>query len=214
MSEKVYCVLQSESYGENTVILKVFKNKGKAEKYLSIQEQLNSYDTFYIVEKIIADDTFNENVKVADYYNYYIICGDFKNTEDDDNWYETEKLIYTSDNYVVLRGYSIDAYSTESYTKAKAIAINEYEKQLGNYFNSELKYEVTDMRNEDDYSPENYLPYDTSVCPICGGKIKHPYTGNVSSEQLDEDIATCQLIEVTDEYGHTLGYHAMCKNNG
>ena len=57
----------------------------------------------------------------------------------------------------------------------------------------------------------NYLPYDTETCPICGGKIKHPYTGSVTSEQIEEDFNTCILVEVCDEYGSCLGYVAYCK---
>lgn len=57
-----------------------------------------------------------------------------------------------------------------------------------------------------------YLQYNTTVCPVCGGKIKHPYTGNVTSEQIGEDLTTCQLIEVCDESGGSLGYHAICRN--
>ena len=57
-----------------------------------------------------------------------------------------------------------------------------------------------------------YLPYDTKICPFCGGRIKHPYTGVVTDEQLEEDMETCQLIEVVDENNFTLGYNAICKN--
>lgn len=59
---------------------------------------------------------------------------------------------------------------------------------------------------------ETYLPYDTKICPRCGGKIKHPYTGEITSEQIDEDMNTCLLIEVIDEYDNTLGYEAICKH--
>lgn len=48
-------------------------------------------------------------------------------------------------------------------------------------------------------------------CPICGGKIKHQYTGNVTMEQLDEDLHTCLWIEVTDESRGCLGYHPICR---
>lgn len=49
-------------------------------------------------------------------------------------------------------------------------------------------------------------------CPTCGGKIKHPYTGDVTAEQLDEDISCCLWIEVTDESRSCLGYHPICRN--
>ena len=54
------------------------------------------------------------------------------------------------------------------------------------------------------------LPADTKICPVCGGPIKHPYTGNVTTKQIEEDEATCQLIEVCDGFGCTLGWHALC----
>ena len=57
----------------------------------------------------------------------------------------------------------------------------------------------------------NYLPYDTETCPICGGKIKHPYTGSVTSEQIEEDSNTCLLMEVCDEGGSCLGYVPICR---
>lgn len=58
-----------------------------------------------------------------------------------------------------------------------------------------------------------YYSYDCKICPICGGKIKHPYTGSVSSEQLDEDFTTCLWIECVDEGGGTIGFKPMCRNN-
>lgn len=59
---------------------------------------------------------------------------------------------------------------------------------------------------------ELYHDYDLTVCPICGGNIKHPYTGEVTSEQIEEDINSCLWIEVIDEGRSTLGYTPMCKN--
>lgn len=51
-----------------------------------------------------------------------------------------------------------------------------------------------------------------NICPICGGKIKHPYTGSVSIEQIEEDILTCIWMEVVDEGDSCLGYTPICKN--
>lgn len=50
----------------------------------------------------------------------------------------------------------------------------------------------------------------SNICPICGRKIKHPYTGYVTSEQLDEDFNTCQWMEVTDESRGCLGFRPIC----
>ena len=52
----------------------------------------------------------------------------------------------------------------------------------------------------------------SKICPICGGKIIHPYTGYVTSEQLDEEIACCTWCEVIDEGDSTIGYTPCCKN--
>lgn len=52
-----------------------------------------------------------------------------------------------------------------------------------------------------------------NICPICGGRIKHPYTGLVTSEQLEEDYKTCQWMEVCDEGRGTIGYIPICKND-
>ena len=50
------------------------------------------------------------------------------------------------------------------------------------------------------------------ICPICGGKIKHEYTGNVTSEQMEEDFNSCLWMECIDEGGGTIGYQPICKN--
>lgn len=52
-----------------------------------------------------------------------------------------------------------------------------------------------------------------SVCPICGGRIKHPYTGLISVEQIEEDSKCCQWIEVVDETRSCLGFRPICKNS-
>lgn len=204
---KVYCVMQSELYGDGSCLDKVFKDKVKAEKYCELHNEIDSNYCFYLTEKEFADKTFNENVKTADYYNYLLFLDDTE--EDEDLWadVEPEKQIYTYDDYAILTNDAIDAYSIESYTKAKAIAVNARNKLLGYYYNPEVKYNLINKIESSDY-----LSYDTSVCPICGGPIKHPYTGTVTTEQLDEDTESCLLIEVIDEHDNTLGYQALCKH--
>lgn len=59
---------------------------------------------------------------------------------------------------------------------------------------------------------ELYYDYNETVCPICGGKIKHPYTGEVTIEKLEEDNNTCLWIEVINEDGDCEGYYPACKN--
>lgn len=102
--------------------------------------------------------------------------------------------------------------------------IFELMKFIENYRNNKIQKTLKELdqnkgkikRNihQDNYATtcsHAYLPYDTKVCPHCGGKIKHPYTGEVTSEQIDEDMNTCLLIEVIDESDSTLGYEAICK---
>ena len=53
----------------------------------------------------------------------------------------------------------------------------------------------------------------SKVCPLCGNKIIHPYTGYVTSEQLDEEFNSCIWIECVDEGGSTIGYNPICRFN-
>lgn len=52
-----------------------------------------------------------------------------------------------------------------------------------------------------------------STCPVCGGKIKHQYTGNITSEQMEEDSKCCLWIEHIDEGRSTIGYRPMCRGD-
>lgn len=58
-----------------------------------------------------------------------------------------------------------------------------------------------------------YYSYDEKICPVCGGRIKHQYTGNVTPEQFEEDMKTCLWMECVDEGGGTIGYTPCCKGN-
>ena len=59
---------------------------------------------------------------------------------------------------------------------------------------------------------EVYYTGNGDICPVCGGRIKHPYTGEVTSEQLEEDMNCCQWMEVCDEGDGCLGYTPICRN--
>ena len=59
---------------------------------------------------------------------------------------------------------------------------------------------------------EVYYTGNGDICPVCGGKIKHPCTGEVTSEQLEEDMNCCQWMEVCDEGDGCLGYTPICRN--
>ena len=57
-----------------------------------------------------------------------------------------------------------------------------------------------------------YYTGNGDICPVCGFIIKHPYTGEVTSEQLEEDMNCCQWMEVCDEGDGCLGYTPICRN--
>lgn len=57
-----------------------------------------------------------------------------------------------------------------------------------------------------------YYSGNSDICPVCWGRIKRPYTGKVTSEQLEEDMNCCQWMEVCDEYDGFLGYTPICRN--
>ena len=59
---------------------------------------------------------------------------------------------------------------------------------------------------------EVYYTGNGDICPVCGGKIKHPYTGVVTSEQSEEDMNCCLWMEVCDEGDGCLGYTPICRN--
>ena len=50
------------------------------------------------------------------------------------------------------------------------------------------------------------------ICPVCGAIIKLPHTGEVTSEQIEEDMNCCQWMEVCDEGDGCLGYTPNCRN--
>ena len=71
---------------------------------------------------------------------------------------------------------------------------------------------MTTWDNKVPYEQEYYYSGCEEICPVCGGRIKHPYTGAVSSEQLDEDSECCLWMEVCDEGDGCLGYTPICRN--
>ena len=62
------------------------------------------------------------------------------------------------------------------------------------------------------YFGKTYYDGRGNICPLCGGKIKHPYTGSVTSEQMEEDFNSCLWGECIDEGRSTIGYTPICKN--
>ena len=213
----IYCVMVSEECGDGSSLSAVFKSKEKAEKYCEIQNQLEEGYCYWVNEQNFYDKKVSMKTKIGKYYNYYIDIDyiepptnvpEFIKQCDEDNecWEMTENQKYTYKNYVEITEDCITAWSTVSYERAREIALNEFYKMN----NMKYKARTYKVLISDKYKSK-YLPYNTTICPICGGKIKHPYTGQVTDKQLQEDIDTCLLVEVIDENDNTLGYHAICK---
>ena len=79
-------------------------------------------------------------------------------------------------------------------------------EQLEGYFSNEEKNDLEKL-----FQGDNLYEGTETECPICGGKIKHQYTGIVTMEQLDEDLHTCLWMEVTDESRSCLGFRPICR---
>lgn len=62
------------------------------------------------------------------------------------------------------------------------------------------------------YFGKTYYDGQGNICPLCGGKIKHPYTGHVITEEIEEDFESCLWMEHVDEGRSTIGYTPICKN--
>lgn len=199
--------MYSELGADGSYLNSVFKDKDKAEKYIKVQEQLEPNYHFYMCEQELKDDKFDENSRVMEYYSYVIPFDCTLDEVEQFNDPEREPKIYTEDNYVEYHDYSIQAWSVKGFNYAKEIAEHAYKLLTEESLSCPINYVIIDKRNH-----EQYLPYDTKICPVCGGKIKHPYTGEITDEQIEEDMKTCQLVEVIDENDFTLGYHAICRN--
>lgn len=62
------------------------------------------------------------------------------------------------------------------------------------------------------YFGETYYDGSGSICPLCGGKIKHQHTGSITPEQMEEDSSSCLWMECIDEGRSTIGYTPICRN--
>lgn len=149
MSNFCYLVHQSEDYGENHVILAVFRDKQKAEKYCHTQVQLNPYDYIRVEEKQYEDELFDINTRVAEYYSYFIELDEpfdlKKIREENSSWESTDSQIYTYDNYVDLTDDSISCYSVKSYRRAERIALDYY-RVLTEGKKKKFDYKIIDRR--------------------------------------------------------------------
>jgi len=51
------------------------------------------------------------------------------------------------------------------------------------------------------------------ICPLCGNKLSFNLVGEVTMNQIMEDMEKCHLIECVDENDCNLGYHIICKKD-
>ena len=130
MENICYCVHQAEDYGENHVILAIFKSKEKAEKFKDIEKCLNPYDSIWVSEEKFKDDDFSMDTKVTHYYNYQINLDECMTLSEIDEfneaWDDSEPSYWYGDNYVEVSsdGSYLVGYSNESYSKARKVALD------------------------------------------------------------------------------------------
>jgi hypothetical protein len=55
-----------------------------------------------------------------------------------------------------------------------------------------------------------YFDGESSICPICNGKIIHPHSGELTDAEIFENETNCHWIEVVDEGRSTIGYTPNC----
>ena len=155
MVEKCYCVHQAEDYGENHVILAIFLDKEKAEKYKDVEKFLNPYDSIWVSENTFKDDSFDINTKVTMYYNYHIDLDSFTTLsaldKENEIWDCSEPAYWYADNYIEVSsdGTCITGYSNESYNKAREIALDYY-KRIKSGDKSNCAYEILDRQEKNE----------------------------------------------------------------
>ena len=155
MKELCYLVHQAEDYGENHVILAIFLDKEKAEKYKDIEKSLNPYDSIWVSEDTFKDDSFDMNTKVTMYYNYQINLDRFTTLsaldEENEIWDCSEPALWYADNYVEISSDKafIIGYSNESYSKAREIALDYYGKMKSGGIGT-CAYEILDRQEKNE----------------------------------------------------------------
>ena len=148
MSEYCYLVHQTEDFGEMHIILAMFRDRRKAEKYCELQEQLDdNYYNFYVTKETFKDDSFDMNTKVSSYYFYmYEFDESFdleELDEDNESFMSPEKQIYSYDNYVQVSKDSVIGYSTQNYETAREITLHYFKKG-----ETSIKYEIIDRQKD------------------------------------------------------------------
>lgn len=175
---------------------KIFKDPEVALKYCNRQNELEKDSSYYFYPEAqnYSDDEVDTKSPIVEYYSY--LC-DLKcdNPEEAYINYPDEKTtkIYKGDLYIDADNYDTcyTVYSINSFEEAKDKALQIWKNGF-----------KLDDTHWDGFG---------KVCPICGGKIIHPYTGEVTSEQLDEESNCCIWMECIDEGRSTTGYVPCCR---
>ena len=199
----VYIIMCGDDYGEGGgTIDKVFKDPEVAIKYCNRKNELEKDSCYYFYPTCenFSDDIVDNESPLIQYYSFTCELG-VENPEDAYFNYpeETELKIYKGDVYVEEHGFntSYTVYSINSFEEAKEEALKIWK------YGFEIQTE---------YGNKYWDGYG-KVCPICGNKIKHPYTGEVTIEQIEEDSNCCMWSEVIDEGRSTLGYLPQCRKD-
>ena len=137
---KVYIV----RYGEysNQGIAGAFSTEEKADHYCNIQNQIDSYESYWVDEYELDEYEKPKDAKVVTYYEVGIALEDTWNYNHKELWYHAgdftyddyeEKDVFTKPNIIIIHDspeYStkeIIVKSSESFEKAKKIAIEQYQ---------------------------------------------------------------------------------------
>ena len=117
---KIYIITSGE-YSDYHIV-KVFKDKKKAEFYAETQEKLHPYEYYYVDEREFHDDNVTMTEKIVTYYYAAIGLDDGEIFDEGE-----EHQVYTEDVIIENFNDSIIASSTKSLDHAKKVAIEQYQ---------------------------------------------------------------------------------------
>ena len=173
---------------------KIFKDPEIAIKYCNRKNQLERESGYYFYPEAqnYSDEEVDLESPIVECYGYTCELG-CENPEEDYCNYPDETYIkmFDGDIFIDMDDTTYTVYSKNSFEEAKQKALEIWENGC-------------ELEN-------GYYDGYGKKCPICGGKIKHPYTGSVTSEQIEEDFNSCIWVECIDEGRSTIGYHPHCR---
>ena len=137
---KVYLVRYGEYSDQG--IAGVFSTEEKAERYCDINNEIDSDGDYWVDDYVLDEDEVSSEAKVVTYYEVCIALEDTWNYNHKELWYHAgdftyddyeEKDVFTKPNIIIVHDspeYStkeIIVKSSESFEKAKKIAIEQYQ---------------------------------------------------------------------------------------